>query len=304
MQYSYLVVIFGCIVFGLFKIFDVSIADILDELEKRKTPRAAHKRARITVDKKTRYVSFKESMANTIAVSKHLTWKSFVDLLAVLAGVGLFLGFSIDNIPLGLVLMVILPMTFSKWQKVRGNSYTRYLDNQVEDALAVITNHYAQSENLLIAVESSLERLENPLLGILTVFANDLRLGTNSVESLYVLRGKVNNRYWREWIDIMIRCQDDRQCKPLLLPVIHKMSNVRKAQAKLDTQMKAIWSQHIMITIMVFAVIPILRVMDINWYNSLMFTPIGKGILIFSVLDVFLATLYVIRVNKPVSQEV
>lgn len=304
MEYAYLVVIFGLLVFGFFRIFDLSIADIFEERERRKTPRSAQKRARITVDKQSKYAKYKEGMANTIAVSKHLTWNSFMNILAFLGGLGLFAGFLMNNIPLGLVLMVILPITFSKWQKVRGNSYTRFLDNQVEDALAVITNHYAQSENLLIAVESSLVRLENPLLGILTNFANDLRLGTNTVESLYGLRSKVNNRYWREWIDIMIRCQDDRQCKPLLMPVIHKMSNVRKAQARLDTQMKSIWSQHIMITLMVIAVIPLLRVMDKAWYESLMFTGVGKAIIIFAVVDIFFATLYVIKVNKPVSQEV
>lgn len=304
MTYSYLVVIFALIIYGLFRIFDLSVADIFEEHEKRKTPKAADKRARITVDKKSWYARYKENLANTIAISKRLTWKSFMNILALLGGLGLFIGFLLDNILLGVVLMVIFPVIFSKWQKVRGSGYTRYLDSQVEDALAVITNHYAQSENLLMAVESSLVRLEDPLLSILTEFANDLRLGTNSIEALGELRTKVSNRYWREWIDIMIRCQDDRQCKPLLMPIIHKMSSVRKAQARLDTTMKSIWSQHIMITLLVFGVIPILRVMDKTWYDMLMHTPLGKGIIIFSVIDVFLATLYVLKINKPVSQEV
>ena len=187
---AYLVIVFALIVFGLFTVFDISIADIFEERERRKTPTSAQKRARITVDKKSWYARYKDGLINSVNMSKHLTWPRFMNLLAVLSALGLFVGSLMDNTLLGIALMVILPITFSKYQNLRSNSYSRYLEAQVEDALGVITNHYTQSENLLMAVESSLDRLEPPLLDLLTGLANDLRLGSNAIDALYPTQGR------------------------------------------------------------------------------------------------------------------
>jgi len=95
-------------------------------------------------------------------------------------------------------------------------------------------------------------------------------------------------------------CQDDRQHKQSLSPIVKKMADVRQISEELSTIMYAIYKDHISVTIVVLANIPLMQFLNKDWYGILTKTIIGQIIVALTFVVVFFATYYVIKVNKPI----
>lgn len=262
------------------------------------------KRMRITGRKKPVWERHKDQVEKAIKEARmRMSWNIYLRLLAGCALLGALFGLPFDNPLLSVFMAVSLPMLPYRLLLLKGVAYRRQLHAQVEDALGMITATYMQSEDIYKAVSAHVPVLESPLKDLFSDFVNQVYVGTSMVQALSHIRGRVNNRFWHDWVDCLIQCQDDRDMKVLLPSIVDELAGMRRVQASLDTLMIAIWRDHILVSVMVGSSIPLMRLMSEDWYAYLTGTFFGRVVVCLTFASIFFATLYVMRINKPLSME-
>lgn len=301
---------FSLIVFMLLLVGIVLLIDLPYKRIFEKRPAKVNMSKVVLVQKRRRVVDKKQSQlekhqASVLraieAAHVKLTWAKYMQLLIICALIGAGLGMLFDNAILSLVMACCLPILPKQILVLKGMSYSRELHSQIEDSLGIITNTYMQTADIRNAIESSLRRIEQPLKGILSDCANEIYLGGNAVVAISHMRNRIDNRQWTQWCDLLIQCQSDRGMRVLLPPMIAQLSAMRGIQAELDTTMANIWREHLIVSGIVVASIPFMMYLNVEWYNLLMNTLVGKIVVCLVFVTVFVATMYVLKVNKPIS---
>lgn len=223
-----------------------------------------------------------------------------VSLLCSLAGI--MIGLLLNNILLSAVLaagMLFVPL---EYLMIRQSSYTQMMNEQMETALSLITNSYLQSGDITKAVRENLHRIEQPFYNLFAEFiAEKTFIDSNISRNIRKLKNKVDNSFFAEWCDTLILCQQDRELMYVLPTIVEKMSDIKQMQEELNTQMYNIYKDHISVTLVVAANIPLMRFLNAEWYRLLTGTLAGQVIVALTFVVIFLAAAYVIKVNKPVS---
>lgn len=265
----------------------------------------AQKRARVVTVKISPYARFKRDMIIAFEqAGLRLSWEKYLIVCVVSSVLGALLGALFDNLPLAAVLAVSLPVTVTQYIKIRSLGYRSFLQMQIESSLGIITNAYIQCEDIRTALENSLPRTDMPLKAILSDCANEIFIGAHATDAIARMRVKVDNRFWREWCDTLIQCQADRSLMVLLPPIIQQLSAVRQIQSEIDAQTADIWRNHVILCLITIGAVPLVRLLNTDWYVMLTTTTVGKIAIAVSYGIVFLSTLYAARVNKPISAEV
>jgi len=225
-----------------------------------------------------------------------------ITALCVCAGVGV-------GLYLGNRLLSIVAAGFCAWLPYqylifRGMGYRRLMYAQLESALTTITNAYMQSNDLITSVISCLPQIEEPLKSILRdELIWKYNLGSNLEKAIRSTDRRVNNKYFHEWCECMIRCQHNRNQKIGLLPIARRLTDIKRHQAKVDTATVAIWKDHIVVSIISVGCLPAIRLLNAEWYSFLRDTLLGQIIVCLTFAAVGIGTLYVFKVNKPVALE-
>ena len=265
----------------------------------------AQKRARIVSIKTSPYARFQASMRIAFEqAGLRLTWERYAAICAVSSVAGALLGAVFNNLPLAAVLAAAFPMTFTQYIKIRSLGYRSFLQMQIEASLGIITNAYIQCEDIRTALEESLERMEMPLKAILSDCANEIFIGAYAVDAIAHMRAKVDNRFWKEWCDTLIQCQADRSLMVLLPPNIQQLAAVRQIQAEVDAQTAEIWRNHMVMCLIAVGAVPLVRLLNYDWYVLLTTSTAGKIAIALCYAIVFAATVVAARINKPISAEV
>lgn len=262
------------------------------------------KRLRITGRRKSIWERHRDQVDKAIKEARmRMSWNTYLQMLFYCSLGGAVFGVLFDNVLLSVFMAVSLPMLPYRLLLLKGVAYRRHLHAQVEDALGMITATYMQSEDIYKAVRAHIPVLESPLKDLFSDFVNQVYVGTSIVQALSHIRGRVNNRFWHDWVDCLIQCQDDRDMKVLLPSIVDELAGMRRVQASLDTQMIAIWRDHILVSAMVGSSIPLMRLMSEEWYEYLTGTFFGRLVVVLTFASIFFSTLYVMRINKPLSME-
>lgn len=182
-----------------------------------------------------------------------------------------------------------------------ANFYKKQLTSELETALSVITTSYLRSENFILAVEENVEYLNPPVCDVfrqLVAQANlvnaDLRLALENI------RYKIANDVYREWIDAVIACQDDKTLKTTLTPIISKLSDMRVVSAELDILLYEPMKEFITMALLLVGNIPLIFFLNRDWFDTLMNTLVGKGVLAVSAAVLFISLAAVIRLTRPI----
>ena len=269
-----------------------------------KTVRAS-KRARIITDKSSMLSRYRESILLSIEQSGiQLSWHGYLAACFVASLLGAGIGALVNNLPLSLVLTMLSPVFVTQYIKLRSLSYRAYVYMQIEDSLSIITSSYRQCENICAAIDSCLEHIEAPLKNILSDCAHEIYLGVPTTDAIMRMRARIDNRSWREWCDTVIQCQNDRRSMALLLPIVQKIASVRQAQIEQDAKITKQWRDHILICLIAIGAVPFIRLLNADWYMLLVGTIWGKMAIAIAYGITGIATLYVARINKPISMEV
>lgn len=119
-------------------------------------------------------------------------------------------------------------------------------------------------------------------------------------KALRRLKDKADNGIWGEWVDTLIKCQDDRTLNDTLLPVVAKLTDVRIVNNELQTLLAEPRKEYIMMAAMVVGNIPLLYLLNKDWYATLMFSLPGKIILAVCGVVILITALLMAKYTKPI----
>ena len=219
----------------------------------------------------------------------------------IMVALGLIMGFALSNALAALALAVGLGCSPLILIRIRTGDYLRNLNEKLESSMSIVTNSYISSGDLIGAVESSLSLLPAPIKNIFIQFYNETQLiDSDVVKALRHMRERIDNRYWRDWCDVLIQSQRDRQMRYALSGIVSRLSEMRRAQMETDTIIRKQMSDYIITVLIVLGSIPLMGVMMPDWYRMLTDTPAGKITLAAILAAVFATAIWVAQLYRPV----
>jgi hypothetical protein len=289
---------------GLFLLLGIRPADVAEGLRKPflRQGERQHRIRRITG-------KFKGKLATTVDNARDMLiaagmggqanaygWSA-----ALLAVFGLLIGFALDNLPAALVLAVGLGASPLIVIRIRTADYVRSLHEKLESAMGSITNAYVSSGDLIGAVESSLHLLPAPVDGVFRKFYSQTQfVDSDVVKALRQMRECIDNRYWRDWCDVLIQCRRDRQLRYALPGIVARLGEMRRAQMEADTAILKQMSDYIVTVLIVLGAVPLMGAMMPDWYTMLTTTLAGKLTLAVILAAVLGTAVWVARLYRPV----
>lgn len=240
----------------------------------------------------------KEILAATNKSSKF----SFLCILslAMLIG-GVFLALALSNlflIPVLAIGMALLPFWYVLFTAA---FYKKQLNAELETALSVITASYLRTESIITAVDENITYLNPPVVDVFKGFLNQTRLINSNIRiAVEALKEKIDNHVFQEWCDAVIACQEDKNLKSTLLPIVSKLSDMRIVASELEYLLYEPMKEFITMAVLLLGNIPLLYFLNRDWFNTLMFHPVGKLILAITGIIIFVSLAAVIRLSKPI----
>ena len=172
---------------------------------------------------------------------------------------------------------------------------------KAKNSLPIITSSYLRSESMITAVEENIHYLNPPVADVFRGFLAETNMISADVkQALSNMKPKLDNYVFREWVDAAIACQDDKSLKSTLTPIIGKLSDMRIVAAELDYLLYEPFKEFITMAFLLIGNIPLLYFLNKDWYDVLVNTGFGKGILAVCLLVLLISFAAVIRLTKPV----
>ena len=179
--------------------------------------------------------------------------------------------------------------------------YEKHTKEELETTLSIITTSYIRSDDILSAVRENIVYISLPLREVFQAFLGDATaISSNTKWALFILRDKVDNEIFREWCDTLIQCQDDRTLKDTLQPVVAKMTDVRIINNELKTMLASVRNEYWMMVALVVGNIPLLYLLNREWFDTLMFSTPGKIVLGICSVVILITALFMQRFTKPI----
>ena len=235
------------------------------------------------------------------------TSKKFLIMILLSAAGGFTAGTLLfGNTGLSAVMAVcVLPAPYF-YLVVKSSVTAREEIEGLENAMSIITNAYAGCDDIIKAVETYVEEKNRYIPLNLRIpspfdeFASEIRLINPNVEhGLYRLSAKIKNRYFAEWAKTLILCHNDRRLKFALFPIIKAMNDAKSMQIESDGMMVRVWRDYLMTAGLMFAVIPMMRFANKEWFFLLTQTGVGKLLIILMMLTALATACYVMKATKP-----
>lgn len=240
----------------------------------------------------------KEILAATNKSSK-FSFLCILSLAMLIAGV--FLALAISNlflIPVLAIGMALLPFWYVLFTAA---FYKKQLNAELETALSVITASYLRTESIITAVDENITYLNPPVVDVFKGFLNQTRLINSNIRiAVEALKEKIDNHVFQEWCDAVIACQEDKNLKSTLLPIVSKLSDMRVVASELEYLLYEPMKEFITMAVLLVGNIPLLYFLNRDWFNTLMFHPVGKLILATTGIVIFVSLAAVIRLSKPI----
>ncbi len=264
-----------------------SIKDQINEAANRKKPNMV-KRELLEVTEILRMTGRSEKLPLVCTAS--LICFAAGAVIAALMG-NLFL------VPVMAVGMMFLPLWYVK---LTANHFKNDIAAELETALSIITTAYLRNDDIVMAVEENIAYLNPPVKDVFSEFLTQLKLIDADVErAIKNLRAKTENEVFGEWCDALVACQTDRNLKSTLTPVVAKLSDIRIVNAELDLLVFEPRKEFIIMVMLAIGNIPLMYFLNKSWYETLMFTAVGKLMLSVTALVIFISTAFVLKFTRP-----
>ena len=185
--------------------------------------------------------------------------------------------------------------------KLTASHYKRDVSAELETALSVITTAYLRTEDIVTAVEENIAYLNPPVSKVFRDFLMQIKLVNPDVEAaLRTMRGRIDNEVFREWCDALSDCQHDRSLKTTLTPIVAKLSDMRNVNAELEYLIAEPRKEFLIMVIFVVGNIPLMYLLNKDWYDVLMHTPLGQIILSVTAAVIFVSAGFVVKLTRPI----
>lgn len=233
--------------------------------------------------------------------NKSNKFTSLVILSLVMMIVGAFVAVSMDNLFLLPVLAIGFALMPFWYIKLTATRWKKELNNELETALSIITTSYLRSESIITAIEENVNYINPPVYDVFKAFLTQTKLINSNIKiALEKLKYKVDSAVFHEWVDAIIACQEDKNLKSTLTPIVSKLSDMRIVSAELDYLLFEPVKEFISMAFLLVANIPLMYFLNRDWYNTLMFHTFGKIVLAICGTILFISIAGVVRLSKPI----
>ena len=291
---------------GLYTVLNISIFELTDDIskllsrEKKDIKSKIKNQSKKQKEKGIRKI-IEESKSILLIMGKgekiNLVW--LISIILFIAGT--VLSISLGNFFLVPVLSIGLGLMPFWYVIYNSNSYRKQINEELETALSTITTSYIRSEDIILAVEENIEYLNPPISQVFIFFLSQTKLITSNTKlAIKNLKPKIQNEVFEEWCDALIACQDNKNLKTTLVPRVGKLSDTRIVSAELENMLFEPMKEFITMVILLVANIPLIRLLNKDWYEILVNTPVGHGIIALCVLIIFISLGAVIKLTRPI----
>lgn len=219
----------------------------------------------------------------------------------VLFAAGVILAFLINNLFLLPVFAVSLALLPFFYVKNTLSYYEKHTKEELETALSIITTSYERCDDIVSAVRENLQYIKPPLREAFEAFEGEATaVSSNIKRAIYNLKEKVDDEIFREWCDTLILCQDDRTLKDTLQPVVGKLADIRIVNSELKTMMTAVRNEYWMMVALVVGNVPLLYLLNKDWFHTLLFTTPGKAVCGLCGIVILITALFMMKFTKPI----
>ena len=185
--------------------------------------------------------------------------------------------------------------------KLTANHYKRDVSAELETALSVITTAYLRTEDIVTAVEENIAYLNPPVSRVFQDFLIQIKMVNPDVQAaLRILRGRIDNEVFRDWCDAVSDCQHDRSLKTTLPPIVSKLSDMRNVNAELEYMIAEPRKEFMIMVVFVVGNIPLMYLLNQDWYDVLMHTVLGQCILAATAAAIFISAGFVVKLTRPI----
>jgi Flp pilus assembly protein TadB len=267
-------------IFGIFMIFGLTPEkignDFLRFLNKEKPLRQQVLEAQGKVKKSKLQAALSEmynALKATGSENKFAVLLSF-SVLGLVAGC-LFAAMigNIIFVPVFALLSFILPYGYAK---TLAAIYTKQLSEELETALSIITTSYMSNDDIIYAIENSVEHIRQPVKQVFKEFLGKTKLINSNVKlAISQMKDDINNEVFHEWCENLIECQDNITLKHTLQPLTARLADIRIVNAELSVMLSSPRREYITMVIMILANIPMLYLLNKEWCMTLFETFAG-----------------------------
>lgn len=240
-------------------------------------------------------------LKGALGYSGSRTFSAMCFMALVLFAAGTVLAISLDNLFLIPVLAVgglLIPFFYVASMQVQ---YKRHTRDELETALSIVTSSYIRNDDIVSSVRENLPYIKPPLRETFSRFVGDATAVTSSLKrSLKHLRSGVDNEVFREWCDTLILCQDDRTLKETLSSIVTKLTDIRIVNSELNTILASARNEYRMMVTLVFGNIPLLYVLNKEWFYTLFTTTAGKVTLAVCCVVVLVTAALLMKWTRPI----
>ncbi len=218
----------------------------------------------------------------------------------VLFGAGAIISILINNLFLMPVLSITLAMIPFLYITNSLSYYERQTKEELETALSIITTSYERCDDIVQAVRENTQYIKPPLREVFQSFEGEATAVTSNIKTaLYNLKEKIDNEIFREWVDTLILCQDDRTLKDTLQPVVQKLTDIRIVNNELATMLASARNEYWVMVAMVVGNVPLLYLLNKDWFHTLIDTVPGKAVCGICALVIFITAILMKKYTKP-----
>lgn len=220
--------------------------------------------------------------------------------LCLLVGGSLF-AIMIGNLLLVPILgaaLAALPFLYAKG--VIG-AYEKHIRMEMETALSIVTTSYVRTDDIVEAVRENIGYIKPPVRELFRAFLGESTMISADIKgALANLRQRVDNDIWQEWCDAMTACQDDRTLKDTLLPIVSKLTDVRIVNNELKTMLYEPRREYWMMVALLIGNIPLLYLLNGDWFSTLVDTLPGKVVLAVCGLTILITAFFMLKFTRPI----
>lgn len=300
MQSIIILTVFVLLVMGAFFMFGIKLPRKKNRISISKT---AVKDKKKDVDEKYAKLKFSEkvfiAIKNTVSMSgfgMNVFW--FMVIAAAFIGFGLGKYLFRNDMLAFATSLVLLPVPYIILN-VRSRWYKRNQDELLENSMNLITNSYLGCNDIITAVNENLNKLD--IYKPFAEFVTDVTLIDSNVKrALRKLELKINNKYFSEWIDILVLSQEKSGDYRFILPaVVQSMNDAKRLQIEADTIMMSVWCDYFTAIILSFSIIPLLRWSNAAWFDILTTSVVGKILILLMLVMTIISAFITLKINKP-----
>ena len=219
----------------------------------------------------------------------------------ILFAAGAVIAILIDNLFLIPVLSVAFALMPFIYVGKTLSYYQKHTKDALESTMQSVTNSYIRNEDIVEAVRENLLYIRPPLNDCFNAFAGDATaVSTNIKTALRNLKAKVDDDIFGEWVETLILCQDDNTMRSTLQAFVDKLRDVRQVNAELNDMMAAVRMEYYTMVGLVLGNIPLLYLLNKDWFHTLLFETPGKFVLGVCGVVILVTYVFLQKFTKPI----